>query len=414
MIPFGAVQSPGIASVIGRGMAFGSPALLRRVAWVLCGFTLVVLVAGIWLGLVNGATVADLSWLPFVAACALVGGLISSQRPALLIGWLFGISGVSFALMQFTGEYALYGLVTNPGSLPLARAAVWPQSWLPLPGIVSVAVFLPLTFPNGRALSPRWRVVIRCMVIACGFLLVLYAVRPERLMEVNHGPAFPNPLGISALQPLVGVAGALILLFLGVGLTLGSVCLILRYRRASPDERLQIKWLMLVISGLAVSYVVQQLWAPTGLLTLLILIALPVSVAIAVLRHNLYDIDLIIRRTLVYAVLTVLLGALYLLTVIALQALAQTITGQTSDLAVAIATLAAVALFSPLRRRIQTVIDRAFYRRKYDAARILAEFQSNLRDDVDLTHLRHSVLSVVYDTVQPASVALWLPPVRGE
>lgn len=395
-------------------MAFGSPAMLRRVAWILCGFTLVVLAAGIWLGLINGARPADLSWLPFVAACALVGGLISSQRPTLLIGWLFGISAVSFALMQFTGEYALYGLVTNPGALPAARAAVWPQSWLPLPGIMSVAVFLPLTFPSGHPLSDRWRTVIRILLAACGFLLVLYAVRPERLVEVGHGPAFPNPLGISALRPIVGAAGALILLFLAVGILLGSVCLILRYRRASPDERLQIKWLMLVISALGVSYVVQQLWAPASLLTIPILIALPVSVAIAVLRHNLYDIDLIIRRTLVYAVLTVLLGTLYLLTVIALQALARALTGQTSDLAVAVATLAAVALFSPLRRRIQTVIDRAFYRRKYDAARILAEFQSNLRDDVDLAHLRQSVLTVVHDTVQPASVGLWLPPVRGE
>jgi hypothetical protein len=117
---------------------------------------------------------------------------------------------------------------------------------------------------------------------------------------------------------------------------------------------------------------------------------------------------------LVYAVLTVLLGALYLLTVIALQSLALAITGQTSDLAVAVATLAAVALFSPVRHQVQTVIDRYFYRRKYDAARILAEFQSSLRDDVDLNHLRQSVLTVVYDTIQPSGVSLWLPPVEGE
>jgi hypothetical protein len=349
-----------------------------------------------------------------VAACALVGGLISSQRPTLFIGWLFALSAISFTLMQFTGEYALYGLVTNPGSLPAARAAVWPQSWLPLPGIVSVAVFLPLTFPDGRALSPRWRIVIRVLVIACGFLLVLYAFRPQRLIEVGHGPALPNPLGIDSLRPFIGVAGALVLLFLGTGIILGAVCLILRYRRASSDERSQIKWLMLVIIALAVSYVVQQIWTLAEVLTISNLIALPVSVAIAVLRHNLYDIDLIIRRTLVYAVLTVLLGALYLLTVIALQSLALAITGQTSDLAVAVATLAAVALFSPVRHQVQTVIDRYFYRRKYDAARILAEFQSSLRDDVDLNHLRQSVLTVVYDTIQPSGVSLWLPPVEGE
>lgn len=396
--------------MLGRGMTSKSVGSLQRAAWILCTFTLVVLAAGIWLGLVNGATAADLSWLPFVAACALVGGLISSQRPTLLIGWLFGLSAVSFALMQLTGEYALYGLVTNPGSLPAARAAVWPQSWLPLPGIVSVAVFLPLLFPDGRALSPRWRTVIRVLVVTCCSLLLLYALRPERLVEVGHGPSFPNPLGIEAMRPFIGVAGALVLLFLAVGIILGAVCLILRYRRSSNDERLQIKWLMLVISALAVSYVIQQVWSPAEILTIPVLIALPVSVAIAVLRHNLYDIDLIIRRTLIYAVLTVLLGALYLLTVIALQALARALTGQTSDLAVALATLAAVALFSPVRQRVQTVIDRYFYRRKYDAARILADFQSNLRDDVDLNHLRQNVLGIIQETVQPAAVSLWLPP----
>jgi hypothetical protein len=391
-------------------MALESSVLPRYAAWALCIFTLAVLAASIWLGLLNGATLADLSWLPFVAACALVGGLISSRRPRLVIGWLFALSAVSFALMQLTGEYALYGLVTNPGSLPAARAAIWPQSWLPLPGIVSVAVFLPLTFPNGRALSKGWRRVIRTLVVICCFLAALEAVRPTKLLEVNHGPALPNPLGVSAFRPVVGLAGPLVLLLLIVGIALGAVCLIRRYRHSPLDERVQIKWLMLAVSALPIVTLMGKVSSVADVLTVPALIALPVSVAVAILRHNLYDIDLIIRRTLVYAVLTVLLGALYLVTVIALQGLARAITGQTSDLAVAIATLAAVALFSPLRQRIQTVIDRYFYRRKYDAARILAEFQSALRDEVDLNHLQQNMVTVVQETVQPAAVSLWLPP----
>ena len=395
-------------------MTLGSNTVLRRMAWALCAFTLIVLAAGTWLGIVNGATAGDLSWLLFVAACALVGGLISARRPTLVIGWLFALSAISFALMQFTGEYALYGLVTNPGSLPAARASVWPQSWLPLPGIVSVAVFLPLTFPNGHALSARWRKVIRILVAICGVLVVLYAVRPERLSEVNHGPAFPNPLGLSALRPVVGPLGALILLFLVVGISLSAACLIQRYRRSSLDERLQIKWLMLAITVLPIVTLVENVYATAYVLAVPTLVALPVSVAIAVLRHNLYDIDLIIRRTLIYGVLTVFLGTLYLLTVIILQSAARAVTGETSDLAIAVATLAAAALFSPLRRQIQTVIDRYFYRRKYDAARILADFQSALRDEVDLHQLQQRVLSVVQETVQPEALSLWLAPNERE
>lgn len=394
----------------GRGGLVSVP----RAAWTLCGFTLVVLAASIWLGLLNGATVRDLSWLLFVAACALVGGLISARRPALAIGWLFALSAVSFALMQFTAEYALYGVVTRPGSLPAAHAFIWPQSWLPLPGIVSVAVFLPLTFPNGHALSGRWRTIIRGLIVACGGLALLYAVRPERLQEANHGAALANPLGVSALRPLVGLAGLLTLLFLVVGITLGAVSLVLRYRRSTLDERLQIKWFMVAVTALPIVVLLGQVSSLVNLLSIPVLTALPISVAIAVLRHRLYDIDLIIRRTLVYGVLSVTLGGLYLLTVILLQAVAGALTGQTSDLAIAVATLAAAGLFSPLRHRIQTVIDRSFYRRKYDAARILAEFQSTLRDDVDLNHLRHSVLAVVQDTVQPAAVSLWLPSADGK
>jgi hypothetical protein len=387
---------------------------LRRLAWALCTFTLLVLAAGIWLGLLNGATAADLSWLPFVAACALVGGLISARRPTLVIGWLFALSAVSFSLMQFTGEYALYGLVTHPGSLPAARAFIWPESWLPLPGIMSVAVFLPLTFPNGRPLSARWRTVIRILVAVCGVIALLYAFRPDKVLEVNHGPALLNPLGLAALRPVVGLAGVLTLLFLVVGISLGAVCLIQRYRRSSSHERAQIKWLMLAVTALPIVTLAGKVSDVVNLLSVPVLIALPVSVAIAVLRHNLYDIDLIIRRTLVYGALTVILGGLYLVTVIALQTLASTVTGQTSDLAIAVATLGAAALFSPLRHQIQTVIDRYFYRRKYDAVRILADFQSSLRDEVDLNHLRHSVLAVVQETVQPEAISLWLAPTEGE
>lgn len=266
----------------------------------------------------------------------------------------------------------------------------------------------PLTFPDGRALSGRWRIVIRILVVICGLLAVLYAVRPQRLLEVNHGPALPNPLGIPALQPIIGLAGALIIVFLIVGITLGAACLIQRYRRSSSRERQQIKWLMLAVTALPIATVAERIVARFSVLTIPVLTALPVSVAIAVLRHNLYDIDLIIRRTLIYGALTVFLGTLYLLTVIVLQSLAGAVTGQSSDLAVAVATLAAAALFSPVRSRIQTVIDRYFYRRKYDAARILADFQSTLRDEVDLNHLRRTVLTVVQETVQPEGVSLWL------
>jgi hypothetical protein len=210
-----------------------------------------------------------------------------------------------------------------------------------------------------------------------------------------------------------------------VGASLALIALILlclaapfvRYRRSVGVERKQIKWLFyacglfvivfvpgLVISDLA-GTLLNDVWS---VLYVLAIMAVPVAIAVAVLRYRLYDIDVIIRKTLVYAVLTGLLAMVYLGSVVLLQAVFETITGQRSPVVIVISTLLIAALFAPLRRRVQTAIDQRFFRQKYDAQRVLSQFAQTARDEVDLETLTAELVRVTRETVQPESVSIWL------
>jgi hypothetical protein len=341
----------------------------------------------------------------------IVAGVIASKRPGNRVGWLLLGYSLAVAVAGFVAAWGYYGVVLEPGSLPLAGAAVWAASCFWMSGLV----FLPLLFlhfPTGHLLSKRWRWVPPL----CLLPLVLVAVPAVGLVGE---PALLIVEGFFEDEPPARLEWATsffdaALLVLVVVVLLSVVSLILRYRRSQGPERLQLKWVLwaagiLVLSGIWETVIGSS--AFTAALSAVIFAAIPVSIAVAILRYRLYEIDRLINRTLVYAVLTAFLAAAYLGIVVALQ---NVIPGANdSDLTIAGSTLAVAALFRPLRARIQGFIDRRFYRRRYDAQRTLESFNSRLREEVDLDHLSAELLGVVRDTMQPAHASLWLRAETG-
>jgi len=346
---------------------------------------------------------------------ATIGSLIAARRPENAIGWIFCTIGLGTGVVFFAEAYADYALVTRPGSLPGGQVMAWIYQtvWALNKGLL--VTFVLLLFPNGRLPSPRWRPVAWLAAGTIAVYVVSQALKPG---PIDDYPATNNPVGIEhvggiseLLSSNVGDGLLLALLFLS------ALSVIVRFRHAKADERQQLKWFAYAAGLLVVFFVANDFLFPlVGDLLFIVGIALlPISVVIAILRHRLFDIDILINRTLVYGALTVGLALVYVGSVIMLQQLFRTLTGQESDLAIVASTLAIAALFNPLRQRLQAFIDKRFYRRKYDAAKTLAAFSARLRNETDLDALTADLLTVVDETVQPAHVSLWLPqvPERG-
>jgi hypothetical protein len=395
-------QSRGVGGISYRAAAW--------LAWSLCEVSLV-LIAGTMVFLVlNGGTVQDWVFLGGMVSTAIVGGLVASRRPGKPVGWFFVVSAVSLALQVLTSEYAQYGLITNPGSIPAARIMAWPQTWLWVPGIVLVLIFLPLYFPNGRLLSRRWRRVVWLAVALC----VLAAVNTaflRKVADVNTG--IENPLAIEVPASAISLIETVPDGLLTAVAVVSATSLVVRFLRSRGEERQQMKWLAYAVALMPILIILGYLTPLLDLATGLVFAAIPIAVGVAVLRYRLYEIDLIINRTLVYGSLTVLLAATYFGGVVGLQYVFRALTGQGSTLAVVASTLAIAALFNPLRRRIQAFVDRRFYRRKYDARKTLEAFSSKLRDETDLQALNDDLVAVVAETMQPAHVSMWLRPSEG-
>jgi len=341
-----------------------------------------------------------LAFLSFPA----MGALIASRRPDNAIGWLLlGIGLVAGLLVACVG-YAAYGLVTNESGAPGATVAAWFEAWLWFPLIITIPTFLPLLFPTGRLPSRRWRPVgwITAALLAA---VILPSMLEARL--VGEGYNVPNPIGISSLgdteEPLFAVLGPVLLFLIAVSLA----SIVFRYRRGSLQERQQLKWIALAVAVFLVTLILEEgfgLDIP-ALIDPLTLVALPVSVAIAVLKYRLYDIDRIISRTLAYTTLTVILAGGYLSLVLALRSLLPLQDG--SPLIVAVSTLGVVAAFGPLRARVQRTMDHRFNRSRYDSARTIESFGAHLRQEVDLESLSRQLVDVVGETMHPAHVSLW-------
>jgi hypothetical protein len=396
-------------------------------AWSLCLLCVALLTAGMVLLFLNGSySVGGAgTWgtknlvfvvLVVILAFALVGALISSRLPANPIGWVCLAIGLTLSLAVTTGEYYVYALQTRPGSLPGAVYMAWLTNWLWVPAVVSGGTFMVLLFPDGRLPSRRWRAVAWLSGAVLISLSTSEAFSPGRLPEA---PNVTNPFGIvsagSALE-LVSTASFFLLPLCFIASTLS---MIVRYGRSIGEERQQIKWFaaaaVLLAAVFASSFVIP--WRIVQDLVALLLAGLPVAVGIAVLRHRLYDIDLIINRALVYGPLTATLALAYVGGVVGLQGVFRAMTGQGSTLAVVASTLTIVALFNPLRRRMQEFVDRRFYRNKYDAAKALAAFSARLRDETDLDALGNDLVGVARSTMQPGYASLWLRserPSKGE
>lgn len=340
-----------------------------------------------------------------------VGAIIASRRPGNPIGWIFCLVGLSLGITIFASEYAVYALVTEPGVLPAGVLAAWLGTWIWVPGIVLGLTFLLLLFPHGRLPSRRWRPVAWISTGATAFGVAILMVLPwDRL---SLGLPAENPFEVEGAQS-IEVAAFATWISLGIAtMALSVFALILRFSRSRGVERQQLKWFVYAGALTVVLFFLPLIPALSALGSFLQLVAapfLPVAAGLAILRHRLYDVDVLINRTLVYGTLTASLVLVYLGGVVGSQYLLRALTGQESQLAVVASTLVIAALFNPLRRRIQELVDRRFYRRKYDAAKTLESFSGRLRDAADPGRLEADLLSVVRETVQPEHLSLWMRP----
>jgi hypothetical protein len=350
---------------------------------------------------------APLITLVSVPAYAAVGALVLRRHPNHAVGWIFLVSAVVEASNELARQYASLALFTVP-ELPAGIWVGWYASWVWFVEIVLLAVALPVLFPTGRVAEPRWRAVLWLGAAALALMVVSAMTNPGPLEGL---PAVANPLGTEALRPL-GIAAFVLL----AGAIVGALASALsRFRRTAGVERQQMKWLVYAMSLFALTFIGGALLTEQGrranalveLAIVVAVIAVPVAAGVAILRYRLYDIDVIINRTLVYGATVATLSAGYFIGLVALQALLRPLAGG-SELAIAAATLGAVGLFQPLRSRIQRAVDRRFYREKYDAERTLDAFAMRLRAELDLEALRGDLLQIVNDTVQPAHASIWL------
>jgi hypothetical protein len=381
---------------------------VKRLAWGL--WALFVLLGLASIAIVVGAD-GDDDEAPsiFLIGYVTVGAMIASHDAGNLVGWLLLAVGTAWAVSSFGEAYMLLADAPARGVIGLAAQSSW-YAWFTLTGIA-----LPLLFPTGRLLSPRWRPVAWLTAGALAFSIVGAGLRPGKL---DLSVPVTNPLAASGV--LADVAGVVLLignLLAALAFALAAVSLVLRIKRSRGTERAQLKWFALVAllatTSLALAMfdlLFESRWTSVvgalgwnGFL-LLAIFGIPAATGIAILRHGLYDIDVVIRRTLVYGGLTATLAAGYLGCVL----LAQLVIGAESSFAIALSTLAMAGLFRPALAWIQALVDRRFYRRRYDARQTLEAFGGRLRHELDLEALGADLRGVVRETMQPASVSLWL------
>jgi len=369
----------------------------------------------------RAVAILGLGGVPFAG----VGALVVARARGNAVGWICLAAGLLLTGSSLAGEYAAYALLTAPGSLPNGDAAAWLSNWTWLPAFTLIGVYLVLLFPDGRLLSRRWRPVAWLAGAGTGAAITFFAFFPGRLVSV---PYATNPFG---LESAAAILEALSLGFFFVPLCMlaAGTSLILRFRRSRGEERQQLKWFASAGALAGSAYFLQTAYSlATGTIenptaggrvvqdvTVLTFYALPAAAGIAILKYRLYDIDVIINRTLVYGALSAALAVVYGKGVVTIGGALRSVTGgEGGNLAVAGSTLVVAALFRPLRDRIQGFIDRRFYRSKYDAATMLERFSTSLRDEVDLDSLTGELHAVVRQTMSPAHASVWLQtrPIR--
>jgi hypothetical protein len=400
---------PGPAVLIG-GLGIQMRArTARRVAGCVAAGSVALIVGGLVLAYVDrhlvpadltGWTVSNVTGQVVNVAVPVAGFVVASRRPENRIGWLFLVAGLALGLGGFSNSYALHALIAAPGSLPAGRVFAWLSNWVW--GIaIAMLAFLFLLFPTGRLRSRRWRP-------AAWFAGGALALTTASALTVATR-TWAHPFSLSGQEIPAGLTGLLVLTAivpLSAALLVSVVAVVVRFAKSSGEERLQLKWCAAAALVLAIEFVA-SVWvnsAVVNVLQSLAFLCLWTSIAVAVLKYRLYDIDRIISRTLAYAIVTGLLVGVYA----GLVLLATQVLTLKSPVAVAGSTLVAAALFNPLRRRVQWAVDRRFNRARYDADQMVAVFAARLKDAVDLNAVQADLASVVQRAVEPAHASLWV------
>jgi hypothetical protein len=347
-----------------------------------------------------------LSNLPLVVAFAIVGAVIASSRPNNAVGWLFLFASLVIGELIAARGYATHALVEVPGGLPGGDLAAWLGVWPVELTLAPIALAL-LLFPDGSPPSRRWGVVV-WVIVACSLVQALLSFGWD--VNVTRAGNFPQAQFPFSL-PGVAIASPLFSFLQNVNLFVTVVVLIgmgLRYRRGTLQERRQMKWILysVVLVGLGLLTPIWVSGEETVIPFTILAPLIPISAGVAILRHNLYDIDRIISRTLAYAIVTAVLAGLY----VGLVLLASVVSPLSTDspFVVAISTLVIAGAFGPARRRVQSLVDRRFNRASYSASITMQEFASRLRDEVDIQMLTRDLLGVVNSSFQPRAAGLWL------
>jgi hypothetical protein len=382
--------------------------------WVLCAILIVVQLVQFGFNYARTASVktsqdvvSNFLLLLFALICAVIGSLIISRQPRNTIGWLLITFPVSFSILL---PFQL--LLPSPGAdlsqvsaLTLWAAWLANWSWWMLVGPI---LLIPLLFPTGKLLSHRWRWVVAGLLFEFVSFVLISAFQTS--FQVGTWITLKNPIGWLSEETV----NWLMIPFQLLLITLAAFCvaaLFIRYRRAVAIEREQIKWLFYVFGVFLALLLVSLFFSDNkwyGNLLDISFLTIPLAIGMSILRYRLWDIDILIRRTISYAILTITLGLSYLGSVLLLQGIFERLFASTSQVVIVFSTLLIAALFTPLRRRIQAAIDRRFYRQKYDAARALAEFSAAARQEVALEPLKGSLVGLVEQTIQPEAIWLWI------
>ena len=410
--------------------------IVRHLGWILWLLDLMVIVAGIVLfaqtpgSNENNAFVGTVAMVAAFFAFPTMGALIISRRPENTVGWIFCVIGLGTATTSFSAAFTQHALASHTdtqlivGLVEMLGNTVWPLNL----GMGTLLLFL---FPTGRLPSPRWRFVFWLDVVVIA-LSVLTAIITPGYQESTPGTSGPpdrilNPLGIGGVEPLLNaISGFGGLLF--VFCALASVAAIItRYVKSRDIQRQQIKWFALGTAAMVAILVPSIILIPnenalSNVTFAIGIVMLPTGAGIGILRYRLFDIDVIINRTLVYGLLTAVLAGVYFLGVVGVQSVVNVLSGRAlsggqgsqSPVLIVVTTLLIAALFQPLRRRVQRAVDRRFYRTRYDARKAVEAFGATLRQEVDIASFRERLLTVVQQTMEPAHVSLWLkdPPSR--
>ena len=343
------------------------------------------------------------SYAALLVGMSVIGLLIARREPGNPVGWLFSLAPL---LVCVSLTFGVVAIASGPEHLDLFWAPVpaWFSLWAWPLGLIGFTILMPLLFPDGRPPPGPWRILLRIDLGVIAALALLLATQPG---EIEGGVTNPLGLEVSRSAPAIVVVVVAIV----AAMLAGFVSAVVRYRRAGRTQRLQLRECLFAICLTFAGFVLNSVLSGPESVYTIVYALIPVAVGLAMLRYRLYDVDIVIRRTLVYAVLVAALAAVYLAGIALFGVIFRSLTGLSGSFAVTLSTLAVAAVFNPLRHRIQRAVDRRFSRAAYDAQAAIESFAGELRQQIDLDVLSDRLLTTVRDTVRPRSASVWLAPV---